>query len=220
MGSVIRRALLAVVMVSAGLVVAGAGAGPAYGCSCRAGVAVDEKLAQSDAAFVGVLKGRDDPDGAGPIVSSGRRVVNHFDVERIVKGDIGATVEVEAAAGGASCGLELAAGTRTGLFLRRSEAGRWTSSLCSQVAANELLASAPGGGVAPGPAPGGGVAPAPAPGGGPADGAGVPAVAAGAGEEGGDGGGRADWRLILLAGLLVLAVPVAIVLGGAHRRAR
>lgn len=184
-------------LVSAGLAVAGTG--PAYGCSCRAGVPIEETLAGSDAAFVGVFTGRDDPRGADPIVSSGRRVVNHFDVERIVKGDIGASVDVEAAASGASCGLELPAGARTGLFLRR-DAGRWTSSLCSQVAVHELLAVAPGGGVVPAPAGGDGVA--------------APAVASG----GGDGDEGPDWGFILFAGLLMLAVPAAFVVGGVHRR--
>lgn len=195
--------LLAVVMVTSGMAVVGGGAMPAYACSCRA-VAVAESLANSDAAFVGVLTGRDDPDGGGPIVSSGRRVVNHFTVERAVKGELGPSVAVGAAAGGASCGLEVREGARTGLLLRRSGT-EWTSSLCSQVDSAALLALAPGGG----PGPVGTVAPA--------VGAVAPAedVAAPAGA-----GSGPDWGFIGLVGILLLAVLGAVVLGGAQRRER
>jgi hypothetical protein len=117
-------------------------ASPAYACSCRADVPVADALAESDAAFVGVYTGRDDPFVQGPLISSGRPVINHFDVERTVKGDIVGRVEVVAAAGGATCGLELEVGERTGLFLQRTETG-WRSSLCSQTEPAGLLAFAP-----------------------------------------------------------------------------
>jgi hypothetical protein len=119
-------------------------AGPAFACSCQAGVRVADALAGADGAFVGVLTGQDDPLGHGPLVSSGRPVVNHFEVERVVKGDIGARVDVEAAASGVSCGLELEVGERVGLLLLRTATG-WRSSLCSQAAPAELLGLAPAG---------------------------------------------------------------------------
>jgi hypothetical protein len=137
------RLLLVALIMATGLVVGGGG--PAYACSCQADVPIERSLAENDAAFVGVYTGRDDPQAGGPVLSSARRVVNHFKVERSVKGDIGAEVDVGAAAGGATCGLELSAGERTGLLLRRDGAGKWTSSLCSQVSADELLAFAPAG---------------------------------------------------------------------------
>ena len=136
----VLRSVLSALLVAGGLLVVGAG--PAFGCSCQAGVPVEESLSESDAAFVGVLTGRDDPLAQGDVISSGRSVVNHFQVERSVKGDIGERVAVEAAAGGASCGLELSVGERTGLLLRRT-AGGWSSSLCSQVEPQALLAFAP-----------------------------------------------------------------------------
>lgn len=173
------RTLLAVFVVATGLALAGAG--PAYACSCRAGVPIGESLADSDGAFVGVYTGRDDPE-FGPIVSSARSVVNHFQVERPVKGAIGETIDVAAAAGGASCGLELEAGARTGLLLRKDDAGGWASSLCSQVGAEDLLAFAPAPADAGSPSPG------------------------------------LDWGLVVFAGLLVLALPVAFVVGGWRRR--
>ncbi len=117
------------------------GAEPAHACSCRAR-APAEILAESDGAFVGVYTGRDDPPAGGEVLFSGRRVVNHFRVEQVLKGDIGATVDVVSVASGASCGLELEPGDVTGLFLRR-DGGAWTSSLCEQVGALQLLAGGP-----------------------------------------------------------------------------
>ena len=136
----IVRSVLAVLMAAGGLLVVEAG--PALACSCRAEVPVAEALSESDGAFVGVFTGRDDPLGQGDVITSARGVLNHFQVERSVKGDIGGRVDVQAAAGGASCGLELSVGERTGLLLRR-DAGSWTSSLCSQVEPQALLAFAP-----------------------------------------------------------------------------
>lgn len=170
------RSLLLALLVATGLVVAGGV--PAYACSCQAGVPIEKSLAESEAAFVGVFTGRNDPQGGGPLLSSSRRVVNHFEVERSVKGDIGPEIDVGAAAEGASCGLELAAGDRAGLLLRRDDAGGWTSSLCSQVSADELLAFAPAGSEGSGP----------------------------------------DWGFIVFAGVVLAAIPVAFVVGGARRR--
>jgi hypothetical protein len=136
----IVRMVLAVLLAGGGLLLVDAG--PALACSCRAGVAVGEALSESDGAFVGVFTGRDDPFAQGDMISSGRDVRNHFLVERSVKGGIGQGVDVTAAASGASCGLELEVGQRTGLLLRGG-AGGWTSSLCSQVEPQALLAFAP-----------------------------------------------------------------------------
>ena len=136
----IVRAVLAVLMVAGGLLTVEAG--PAFACSCRAEVPVEEFLSHSDGAFVGVFTGRDVPPGRVDVNDLGRPVVNHFQVERTVKGDIGRRVDVQAEASGASCGLELEVGERTGLFLFR-DAGGWTSGLCAQVEPQALLAFAP-----------------------------------------------------------------------------
>ncbi len=136
----VRRAVVATLVVTATLLLVRTPA--ALACSCRPDVAVAELLSTSDGAFVGVYTGRDDPRAVGPVLSSSRAVVNHFVVERVVKGDIGPVVEVEAAASGASCGLELEVGERTGLLLRRAGDG-WSSGLCAQTDPEGLLAFAP-----------------------------------------------------------------------------
>lgn len=117
-------------------------AAPANACSCQAGVRVADVLARSDGAFVGVYLGREDPLPQGELIFSGRPVINHFEVERAVKGDIGGRVAVEAAASGASCGLEMEVGDRTGLLLQWTPTG-WRSSLCDQTEPAGLLAFAP-----------------------------------------------------------------------------
>ena len=115
-----------------------ASAEPAGACSC---VRQDPRtsLARSDAAFVGTLLER--REGPGPIQSSADPVTLVFKVERAVKGRLPATIEVTTAADGASCGVEAKIGQRIGLFLAR-ESGRWTSSLCAQLAPADLLAAA------------------------------------------------------------------------------
>jgi hypothetical protein len=133
---------------------------PAQACSCRADVQVADALAASDAAFVGVFTGRDDPLVHGEIISSARPVLNHFEVERVVKGPIGERVDVEAAASGASCGLEVEVGEQAGVLLTWTGTG-WRSSLCNQTEAAELMAFAPAAApAAPAAAPGRNAAPA------------------------------------------------------------
>ncbi len=137
----VRRTVVATLVMTATLLLVETPA--AMACSCRSDVNVAELLAASDGAFVGIYTGRDDPLAVEPVINSGRAVVNHFVVERAVKGEIGPLMEVEAAASGASCGLELEVGERTGLLLRRVD-DTWRSALCQQTEPEALLAFAPG----------------------------------------------------------------------------
>ncbi|MBD0330913.1 MAG: hypothetical protein ICV64_12525 [Thermoleophilia bacterium] len=125
-----RLALGIVLATLAGLA---ATAEPARACSC---VGIDDPrrtLLESDAAFVGrLLSRRGGERGRGVFV---------FRVEVAVKGRFGETVEVDSASDGAACGLEVAVGARIGLYLER-ERGRWTSSLCRQIAPDRLRAAA------------------------------------------------------------------------------
>ena len=139
----VRRTLLVVVLALGGVL----GAAPrAMACSC-AGPPGDvlATIADADGAFVGRLVRTEDPT-RGPVVSSGRTVHHHFEVEAVAKGDLGPTVIVDAAASGASCGIEARVGDRLGLVLRRG-AGRWTSGLCDRLDPDQLAAvsSAPTG---------------------------------------------------------------------------
>ena len=122
--------LLAACVVAATAILA-AGVDVAHACSC-APPEPRSLLAQIDAAFVGRLESRRD-------LGNGRARFT-FRVERSVKGRLGSTIDVESASNGAACGLETPVGARIGLFLERDGA-RWTSSLCWQVSAEDLLAA-------------------------------------------------------------------------------
>lgn len=106
---------------------------PAYACTCGR-LSFSEMKASSDGMFVGVYKGTDDP---GDQLYSARLVTHHFDVERVIKGDISDRVDVVTTADTASCGLpSMRLGTSYGLGLTR-EGEQWRSGLCMLVADGE-----------------------------------------------------------------------------------
>lgn len=122
---------------------------PVSACSC-AQLDPATGLAEYPAAFVGTLV--DVSGQIGAFLDSGADTVYRFEVDEWVKGDLGDFVDVHSPAGGASCGIEVGVGNRTGVFLR-VENGQLTSSLCSTIDADVLLAgSKPLQVGAPGPA--------------------------------------------------------------------
>ena len=103
---------------------------PASACSCAYQDARD-RLKKADAAIIGTALSR--------VPSSDPSVVTYtFSVDEEVKGTFEDTVEIETASNGAACGLEVAIGQQTGLFLTGSDAAGWSSSLCQQIAPDEL----------------------------------------------------------------------------------
>ncbi len=117
--------------------------GTVRACSCAGGTP-EQLLMDADASFIGSLAAVD-PDGNDATYS--------FDVEFWLNGDLdSATVDVESAAGGASCGFELSDGQRAAVFLRR-EGDRLTGGLCSTLNADVMLAA-----LDPAPLPGGAAA--------------------------------------------------------------
>jgi hypothetical protein len=133
------KRLLILTLLAGTMVVMGGRA--SFACSCAMG---DPRsaLAESDAAFVGRLMSKEAPKGeGGGIFSSGEQVTYTFSVERSVKGELGKTVDVEAAVEGASCGIEAEPGQRIGLLLYGS-APQWTSNLCSQMDPDALIRAA------------------------------------------------------------------------------
>ena len=132
------RRLVVLAIVAGTLVVGGRSA---LGCSCAYG---DPRtnLARSDGALVGRLESKGQPTpGPNGTYSSAQPIRYTFLVERSVKGNLGNKVDVQAAAEGASCGLEVAVGERTGLFLHR-DGDEWRSGLCSQIAPEALIEAA------------------------------------------------------------------------------
>jgi hypothetical protein len=104
---------------------------PARACSCAPIDDPRRALLLADGAFVGRLLEK------RPVRGSDLRSIYVFRVETAVKGRFADTVEVESATDGAACGLEVSPGASVGLLLDR-RSGRWTSSLCSQVAPARL----------------------------------------------------------------------------------
>jgi hypothetical protein len=135
----VRRVLLASLLVlgSAGAI-AGMDASPAGACSCA--VPDSNSFARADAAFIGTLNDTVPRVALGDVASTVPSADYHFAVEQVVKGDLPTDITVVAPSGGASCGIEAADGSPTGLLLIAGTADTWESSLCSQLAPEELLA--------------------------------------------------------------------------------
>jgi hypothetical protein len=123
-----RWALIAVAIAMAGSLAAASGAGA---CSC-ASLDPREALEQFDSAVIGTALWSEPVNG---------RRLTHLRVERAFKAELGAEVVVDtgrADGGGADCSLALADGSRVGLYLSRTDAGGWSTGLCSLVDPDEL----------------------------------------------------------------------------------
>jgi hypothetical protein len=98
-----------------------------------------QRLDSADAAFIGrVVETRPAPARDG-----GRELVYVFAVDSVVKGELGARVEVVSPLGGAACGFELRRDEATGILLRRDTIREvWIGGLCGQIAVGELIAAA------------------------------------------------------------------------------
>jgi hypothetical protein len=116
---------------------------PSLACSC---VGIDNPRAAveaADGAFVGTLVRREEPQPQGELLSSDQVVTWTFQVDRLLKGSIGSTVDVESPWSDVSCGLLVEVGEQAGLLLSRTR-GQWQSGLCSQIDPDTLLRVAVG----------------------------------------------------------------------------
>ena len=101
-------------------------AGGAFACSCAGGQPISERIDAADAAFVGRL-----------LVVRGTSFV--YDNDRTIKGQLGERVVVRSPGAEAQCGLTRPPRDElVGLLLTRAGSG-WSSSLCAQTTAGELL---------------------------------------------------------------------------------
>jgi hypothetical protein len=105
----------------------------ARACSCSQYDPRDA-LAAADGAFIGSLV------SVGP-ADEQELAIYTFDVEKVVKGDIGATIDIQAGASDGNCAFSVQAGDRIGLFASHYE-GQWASGLCSQILPTGLLGAA------------------------------------------------------------------------------
>ena len=107
----------------------------ALACSCVA-MSPAEQLRGANAAFVGTLISV----GAGDESYGGEEIDWTFQVEQVVKGELGSTVDVRSPVDTGACGFQMAEGMRVGIFLHKAD-GRWHGSMCGQVGADALLAT-------------------------------------------------------------------------------
>lgn len=129
------RGLAVVVLVLAGVALLPESASA---CSCGWGDP-REMLENGSAAFVGKLIHKEEPEvSASGTIYTGSDVTYTFEIEQVLKGDLGESVEVESPLDGAACGFEVAEGQRIGVVLRR-EGGVWKGGLCSTVPADALI---------------------------------------------------------------------------------
>lgn len=127
------RAVTAVILAVVATLATAASAGA---CSCAA-VTAQERLADPDvtAVFAGVpVSSREGkPPSAGGL--GGTRIYA-FDVDRVYKGTLGDTVEVEISRDGGTCGFSPEPGVKIGLALRT--APPYTAGICNVVSPEDL----------------------------------------------------------------------------------
>lgn len=142
--------LVGVIAAALGVVAPGV-TGTAHACSC-AQLELDDALAMSDAAFVGTLVEIRRPE---LMLSSGDESRFVFDVETVYKGEVRERQSIVTASDGASCGLELTAGTRAIVFGTIDEYGitpddgEYGANLCNGTTAFAGVPASFGAGSAP-----------------------------------------------------------------------
>jgi hypothetical protein len=134
-----RRVLSSAVALLLGLGVLIHGALPAQACTC-AQPDPYSSLSEAAGGFIGTLIAT---SRGLPVEDTGTLIDYEFEVETVLKGDIGEVVTVKSAADGGACGLEMPVGERVGLLLRQS-GDEWQGDLCWTFDADILLAASQG----------------------------------------------------------------------------
>lgn len=112
-----------------------------FACSCAMG-GPKQYAAWADAVFAGTLT-EVTPPSAGAAMSSTDPVGYAFDVDLVLRGEVGASVTIQSASLGASCGLEgMRVGERYLVFAQAARDDRLEANLCggTQPARDGLIA--------------------------------------------------------------------------------
>jgi hypothetical protein len=102
----------------------------AWSCSCVGGMSSEDYLEQSAAAFVGVARDREVVTPSDTYREEGETRYA-FDVERTLKGQLGAKVDVSSSDADATCGFRFTVGHRYRVYLHETESGGYATGLCS-----------------------------------------------------------------------------------------
>lgn len=124
----------------------------ALACSCVPPPPDAVAAEEADVVFSGEVTATHDPHGDDKIVSSGRTVTYTFEVDGVVKGEVGNKERVKTAADSASCGYGFKTGRRYLVFADEGKSGALSTHSCSNthpLGANEDV----GLGAEPPPAP-------------------------------------------------------------------
>jgi hypothetical protein len=123
------RLLLTLMLVAGGLVFVVPGR--AFACSCAPTPSFDKAVKEADAVFVGAAVSSEQTSGQrGFFPSTYGNFVYTFEVEEVVAGKVGPTVEVSSHSSGASCGIRFRERARYIVFAYEGRRGLETG-LCS-----------------------------------------------------------------------------------------
>jgi hypothetical protein len=124
------RLLLTLMLVAGGLVFVVPGR--ALACSCAPTPSFEKAVKDADAVFAGVAASSEQTSGQRGFFGSKPygNFVYTFEVDEIVSGDVGPTVEVSSHSSGASCGIRFRERARYIVFAYESR-GRLETFLCS-----------------------------------------------------------------------------------------
>jgi len=125
------RLLLVVMLVAGGLVFVTPGR--ALACSCDAPQPFGKAVKEADAVFAGVVTSLEQTSGQRSFLGSAPYgyFAYTFEVDEVVAGDVGSTVEVRAHSSGASCGIKFREEARYIVFGYDGRRGL-EASLCSR----------------------------------------------------------------------------------------
>jgi hypothetical protein len=124
------RLLLTLMLVAGGLVFVVPG--EALACSCAPTPSFEKAVKDADAVFAGVVVSSEQTSGRPGFFGSTPygNFVYTFEVDEVVSGDVGPTVEVSSHSSGATCGIRFRGRVRYLVFAYESRRGLETS-LCS-----------------------------------------------------------------------------------------
>lgn len=119
-----RLVVAALVAVSTMLLVPA----PSYACSC-AGSPLNQLIRGDEVVFRGTISSRERSPFSSPSTPLDE-VVYTVDVAAVFQGEVGAVAEVDSAASGSACGLEVQQGREYVIVATPTDGGRLSANLC------------------------------------------------------------------------------------------
>ncbi len=133
------RLALTLLLVAGGLVFVVPGR--ALACSCSPNPSFERAVQEADAVFVGVVTSSEQTSGQRSFLGSEPygNFVYTFDVDEVLAGEVGPTIEVGSHSSGASCGIRFQEGARYVVFAYEGRRGLDTYSCSRTERINETV---------------------------------------------------------------------------------